>query len=154
MFSIKESYEEIQLALNEILCNLEAISTLKEITVEGKTYPIKFYLGGDLKFLALVLGINAANSKRPCIWCFSNKKHFCNYKKIFSIRDKILKARTLKHAKKRYLKKAVKDRLGYTAKSLVNFIEFDDVVVDVLHLNLRISDKLMDLLIRFLISID
>ncbi len=32
-------------------------------------YKIKKYLGDDLKSLACLYGINAANSRCPCIWC-------------------------------------------------------------------------------------
>lgn len=31
---------------------------------------VEFFLGGgDLKFLALVCGINAANATYSCVWC-------------------------------------------------------------------------------------
>ena len=42
---------------------------LEVITIEDKVYIIKFFLGGDLKFLALACGIEAANSVYACVWC-------------------------------------------------------------------------------------
>ena len=32
-------------------------------------YEVTKYLAGDMKFLAIMFGINAANSKYPCVWC-------------------------------------------------------------------------------------
>ena len=31
-------------------------------------YKIQFFLGGDLKFLAIVCGIEAANADHACVW--------------------------------------------------------------------------------------
>lgn len=69
----KEDYNEIKNSLKEIL---DMIRNLKNITFENKTYKIEYFLGGDLKFLALALGINASNGDYPCIWCKSLKSSF------------------------------------------------------------------------------
>ena len=42
---------------------------MKSITINDKSYKIETYLGGDLKFLATVCGIDAANCEYACIWC-------------------------------------------------------------------------------------
>lgn len=52
VFKVKsESYEEIKVALKELLLQLEQI---KKISIGDIQYEVKFWLGGDLKFLALV----------------------------------------------------------------------------------------------------
>ena len=33
------------------------------------TYKLTYFLGADMKFLAMALGIAAANSTYSCIWC-------------------------------------------------------------------------------------
>jgi len=43
----------LKTALKELL---DELKTLKTIEVDGTEYTIEFWLGGDLKFLALVLG--------------------------------------------------------------------------------------------------
>lgn len=48
----------------------------KTIKIESKSYDIEYFLGGDLKFLALVLGVNAATADYPCPWCESEKEKF------------------------------------------------------------------------------
>lgn len=70
---IKEDYDEIRDSLRELSQFLE---NLKEIKYQDKTYTLEYFLGGDLKFLSLVLGINAANSIYPCPWCESAKGKF------------------------------------------------------------------------------
>lgn len=49
---------------------------LKEIIFEDKTYSLEYFLGGDLKFLALALGINQSTGHYPCIWCKTKKEDF------------------------------------------------------------------------------
>ncbi len=54
IFKIRsECYESLQGALKELI---EEISLIEAINVNGNSYNITFWLGGDLKFLALALG--------------------------------------------------------------------------------------------------
>jgi len=39
------------------------------LKIDGRPNNIEFYLGGDLKFLAIVCGIEAANTEYACVWC-------------------------------------------------------------------------------------
>ncbi len=50
---ITEDYDSIKTALKEIL---ESLATFDSMNIDGVDYKIEFWLGGDLKFLALVLG--------------------------------------------------------------------------------------------------
>ena len=55
--SVNESdtVNELKIALTEVI---DELKLLKEIVVDGIEYKIEFWLGGDLKFLALILGKN------------------------------------------------------------------------------------------------
>ena len=66
-----ENYENIKACLKEII---EIIENFKTITIDGKEFKIDSYAGGDLKWLAIVFGINAANSKCSCPLCKWNSK--------------------------------------------------------------------------------
>jgi hypothetical protein len=66
LFDISESYGEIKEAVTEIE---EEIKNLTDIEINGEKSNIEQYLGGDLKFLALVTGIMQAVSKFPCVCC-------------------------------------------------------------------------------------
>ncbi len=54
-----EDQKELKIALKEIL---EELTLLKTIEIDGREYTIEFWLGGDLKFLALVLGMPLLSS--------------------------------------------------------------------------------------------
>ena len=67
MFEIEsENYDNVKSALKDLL---QELKTINEITINGKTYKIKFVFGGDLKFISIVFGLQAANSNHPCPWC-------------------------------------------------------------------------------------
>jgi len=72
---IKEDYGTISIALKEII---EELQNFRELLINGIEYNIKYTLGGDLKWLAIVTGINAANSDQPCPWCKFNNAHGVN----------------------------------------------------------------------------
>ena len=103
-----------------------------------------YSLGGDWKFLAHICGSAAANQNFACIWrkCLKHERFDINKK--LSLTDKSLEARDLhkigKHAKSKQ----------YNCKTnlLFDFIPIDHVIIDTLHLFLRISDNLIKILIR------
>lgn len=90
-----ENYKELSICLKEIVSELREI---KELEINGKIYKIAIYVGGDLKFLANIYGINAANSLYPCLWCKCCKNEFDNLDKEWSISDPAKGARKLEEA--------------------------------------------------------
>jgi hypothetical protein len=53
MFKIKENYESLKSALKDLLV---LIKNCQEVEIDGVKYKIEYWLGGDMKFLLLVLG--------------------------------------------------------------------------------------------------
>ena len=140
MFQINgEKYDELKGSLKEIL---EQIKELESIDVMGKTFKIKKFFAGDLKFLATMFGINPANSDYPCLWCT------CNLKNILDVNAKWPITRTYKQALEKKNLKTKEQRQGYVREPLIDFIDFDSVLIDTLHLLLRITDKLFDVLFK------
>ena len=140
IMKIKENYDEIRHGLKDLINEMR---TLSEIIVNGRTLNVVYYLGGDWKFLACVCGIGAANSEYACIWCTCSKKERCKKEMSWSITDESKGARTVD-------KISVWQRRGrYSCKNvpLFDFIPVKNVVIDVLHLFLRISDVLIQELI-------
>ena len=72
-----ENYETVQTAVSEIF---KALSQFTQIEINGVQYEVEKYFGGDMKFLAIIYGINAANSHFPCLWC----EEFNSQKKVDS----------------------------------------------------------------------
>lgn len=67
IFKVSESdYSALYEALQDII--IEA-NNLKYITINVNKYDIQYFLGGDMKLLALVCGIESATSTYSCIWC-------------------------------------------------------------------------------------
>jgi hypothetical protein len=134
-----ENYEHVNECLMkpfEEICNLENI-----LEVEGVLFKLTFQMGGDMKFLAIYGGINAANSTHPCVWCTASKHDFCKLEL-----DTNAKARSIKESL--LLLNEKKDNLGYKNKPMCLLFEFTEIIPDLLHLFLRISDKLEDTLLK------
>ena len=67
MFKIdKENYEQLKDCLNEIFIQIEQ---LNEIEIDNDIFETELFLSCDLKFQALLSGINSANAEYPCVWC-------------------------------------------------------------------------------------
>ena len=136
-----EEYDNLRDSLIDLRNEME---NLKEIQVNGCTYKIDYFLCGDWKFLALVCGVGKANQDYACIWCKCPRAQRWHTSKQWSITDSKFGARSLNEiecfasAKKYNCRK----------KPLFKFISLDHVVIDTLHLFLRISDNLIDLFVR------
>lgn len=85
-----ENYDNLEESL-AVLNN--EMSNLKEITVNNHKYSIKYFLGGDWKFLACVCGLGAANQNFAFIWCKCPKHERFDISKKWSLTDKSLGAR-------------------------------------------------------------
>ena len=130
-----ESYENLRESLVDLI---DEMSNLTDITVNDKNYAIEYFLGGDWKFLALVCGIGRANEDYACIWCKCPKAQRWNTNKQWNI------TRTIEDI----CLCAASRKFNCKAKPLFYFIPMDHVVIDNLHMFLRISDVLIDLFIR------
>lgn len=58
ILELSEHYDELAIGLHDV----KEVSQLEEIEVDGQSYALQYYLGGDWKFLALICGLNAANA--------------------------------------------------------------------------------------------
>ena len=137
----KDDYESIRESVAELR---EEMRNLNEITVNQKTFNIEYFLGGDWKFLATVCGIGQANQDYACIWCLCPKSLRHDISKSWSLTNTADGARTIDLIKQHARAKK------YNCRNvpLFDFIPLDHVIIDTLHLFLRISDILIELLIR------
>ena len=146
IMKISESYEQLASGLQDIIEEARDIQVLK---INEQIFKIIFFLGGDWKFLATSCGLDAANSEFPCIWCKCPKLKRADLSLEWSITDPRKGARTTEEIKKKAkLGKRNKDRYNCSRDPLFDFIPMDRVIIDTLHLFLRISDNLIELLIR------
>ena len=108
ILELREHYDELAAGLPDIA---QEVSELQEIEVDGKSYALRYYLGGDWKFLALVCGLNAANADYSCIWCKCHSKDRWNMQLKWSLSDTSKGARSIEEIKT-LSKKPAKQQYG------------------------------------------
>ena len=87
-----EDYELLKTSLSDLV---EEVEHLSSIMIKGVTVPIEFYLGGDLKFLAIICGIQSAMATYSCVWCTCPSSERYDMTKEWSITDPEKGARTI-----------------------------------------------------------
>ena len=137
----KENYDSIRVSLGDLKDEME---NLKEITVNDKNYKIEYFLGGDWKFLVTVCGLGPANQEHACIWCKCPREDRWDTNKQWSMIDAEKGARSLEEI----MQYSRRKQFNCKNPPLFPFISLDHVIIDTLHLFLRISDNLIELLIR------
>ena len=140
----EESYGSLQRGLEDIRNEVERLTSIE---VDGITYDLEYYLGGDWKFLAIVMGIDSARSEYACIWCKCSKEERANMDKTWSIRDTTHGARTVEESIELSRKPKSKKQYNVSHPPLFPTIPLHNVVIDNLHMFLRVSDVLLNLLL-------
>ena len=113
----------------------EPASSLQDVLSEASNLQtIEYFLGGDWKFLALVCGIDAANSEYSCIWCKCPNRDRWNMDLEWSVTDVSKGTRTIDEITR--LAKLTKSMTRYNCSHppLFHFIPIHHVVIDSLHL--------------------
>jgi len=148
MLNAEEKYEHLSVALKDIE---EEIKSTQSVNIDGHEFHIKYFFGADMKCLAICLGLEAANADYSCIWCKCPKDERHITSKTWE--DKL---RTIEEIQTLALKKKTKTQLKYGCirQPLFPSIPVDHVIPDILHLFLRISDVLINLLILGLRRLD
>ena len=152
ILKVSENYDELASALQDII---QEAKDFEIVTVDGKTFKIEYYLGGDWKFLAVVCGLESATCEHSCIWCKCPKGKRWDMSLEWSLTDSNKGARTTDEiAAKSELAKTSKLRFNCCRPPLFSFIPMSRVVIDSLHLFLRFADVLINLLIKDLRTLD
>jgi len=130
--------------------------SLESLTIKDKVYKVQFFLGGDWKFLAVVCVLEAATCEYACVWCKCPKHQRWDMSLAWSITDqpKVLEL-LMRSQKKLSLERETNKEFNCCRRApLFSFIPMHCVVIDSLHLFLRIADVLSNLLIRDLRIVD
>ncbi|XP_020911538.2 uncharacterized protein LOC110249299 [Exaiptasia diaphana] len=135
-----ESYELLETSCSDIFQDVNKLIKEKYIKIDGCDDPIEIEIcmGGDYKFLLLIMGLKGATSDFACLWCkiFKALRYDMSKPMDFYITDKEM-IRTLEDIKKC----ALKNSYSCEHVPLVN-IPLENIVLDELHLMLRVTDKL------------
>lgn len=154
LINTTEKYENLSECVEDIVSEMKTLDTLK---VGEYTYLIHFYLGADMKFLSMCIGMEAANSTYACVWCKCPFSERHNLKNNWSITDKVNGgAQSIEEIQKlaKLRKSRKNEKHGCINQPLFPCILIKRVIPDILHLFLRISDVLTNLLILELRRMD
>lgn len=155
IFRDSESYECLSICLRDVISEVDLISR-NGITVDEQKFDVDFYLGADWKFLATVCGIDSPNCTYACIWCTCpNNERYDSGNTNWSLTDPSKGARTVESIS-RASRLPAKSRRKFNCSRLPLFpmVPISRVVIDNLHLYLRITDNLINLLITDLRRLD
>lgn len=142
-----ESHATLTECFKEIV---EELQRVNEIEVNGRKVKVVLYYGADWKMLAIVLGLLSANSKYPCVWCKCPKEEFHLYDQDWSIVEPSQGARSPQEQRE-LVSQNQKKSYAYSYQRNPIFgdlIPYSRYMIDMLHLFLRISDTLFNLLIK------
>ena len=143
-----ENYGSVTECFKELI---EEFAILNTIKVQERELKIIYYYAGDWKMLANSLGILGANSKHPCVWCKCSKDNFYDTEQEWSITNPKQGARTHEEQAAILSHPNMKDivNFGYTRVPIFkDIIPISRYMIDMLHLFLRISDTLFNLLVK------
>ena len=66
ILNIPEKYEDFATSLEGICFEASHLDTIK---LNRNKYKTELFMGGDMKFLLLIYGLDAANAQHSCLWC-------------------------------------------------------------------------------------
>ena len=146
---MREKHENLEAIYAYMMAEIRELSSVE---FHGVSVPVHYYYCADWKYLAIVCGLYGANSNWPCI--------FCHWSKTKSAAAKELAAPTAKPDGPRTLEfqatclSSNNNHYGYKHASLLTDIPIKNIIIDTLHLKIRILDKLTNLLLRALCDMD
>ena len=133
-----ENYELLRKMMEPVASELNnlVLNGLKDLN--GKIWTIKPYFSSDWKFMAIILGFNAPNSKNFCPWCLCTKENIGNMHKVYTIE------KNMNQIKSAFLNNnsSTKPPPGHVKPPLLNMIPLNHYIPDELHIMLRIWDRL------------
>lgn len=147
----EENRTNLEKTLGPLFDEINKIHSAGRITVAETEYETEIFVGGDMKFLQLLLGLNGSTANYACCWCKVAKDDRGTITHDWNYYHKDTLFRTVAEMKK--LSESTKVQYGVKHTPLLN-IELDHYIPDELHLLLRVMDVLLRNLIDDALSKD
>ena len=131
---------------------MEPFKNFNKVTIGNKEYRIVQKFCADMKFIVECYGLVCSHSSYGCIYCEANLREPWkngDEKMVYPINRTLQKSSEIVEQNLNKDKTSKDVLKGYVYKPLLH-IEFNMIVIDTLHLFLRISDKLFATLINIL----
>lgn len=142
-----EDYNTLKESLRDVFVEINTMIHEGQLSVGDSTVNTEFFLGGDYKFLLLLLGLKGATSNYACVWCKVHKSERWKVERDYRDYNSTPLCRSLKEIKEMCQKKT--DNYCCCLEPL-----FDHVIIDELHLMLRVTDVMIENLIREMLDWD
>lgn len=130
---VPEEYEALRIALGNIRTEVNNLITKGFLEIGDRTVKVEFFLWGDYKFLLLALGMKSATCHNSCILC---KVH---------INERSDLSKPLNYFQTVQMKRRIDNTWasdpGCKGQPLFS-VPLENVLIDELHLLLRITDRL------------
>jgi hypothetical protein len=147
----KEDYDVLKESFKDVLRDINEVVAEKKIDVDEGTVNLEFFLGGDYKFILLMMGLSGATSNHACVWCTVHKDERWNMSHDLEYYNSPPLKRTLEEMHR--LAGKTKQNFCCVHKPLLD-IELSHVILDELHLLLRVMDVLIGNLVQGAIDWD
>ena len=147
----EEKYGTLKESFQNVFDEINALNRSKKLTIDDRDYNVELFLGGDYKFILILLGMKSATSSHSCVWCkvhshgrydMSFPLHHYNSDPHRRTLEEIIKLAGLK-----------KDNYCCVNDPLLS-IDLDHIILDELHLLLRVTDVLINNLIDDFLEMD
>ncbi|GES79267.1 hypothetical protein GLOIN_2v1792490 [Rhizophagus clarus] len=131
-----EKYETLNVVLEPLIMELRKLKEEGFRDNQNREWKIELYFSSDWKFLAMCLGLNAANSKYFCPWCEVSKEQQGDFSYEWTIN------KTMDQVRENYT-----FYKGHIQPAIFDMIPLQNWIPDELHIMLRITDVLWRLVI-------
>ena len=64
-----EKYQTLKESFANAFNDINSMNATKTTSIAGKNINFEFFLGGDYKFILIILGLKGATSHYACAWC-------------------------------------------------------------------------------------
>ncbi|CAG2242280.1 unnamed protein product [Mytilus edulis] len=139
----KEDYDSLKKSCKPIFEEINSLYKRGTIEVDGRKINLEILLGGDMKFLQILLGLGGSLCNYSCPWCRIHKGEREDMTKPWDFYHGNNMNRTAQNLEE----DVVRNHYGVRAQPLI-MIEPEHIIIDELHLLLRICDKLLSNLIK------
>ena len=144
-----ESYEMLKVSCRDVFRDINKLNEDKHIVAEGRMIEVNVCLSADYKFLLLVMGLAGANSAHACLFCNVHKDNRHDVTKPIGYYEDPDRKRTVHKIEQ----SAAAKTLSVKEKPLLK-ISIENIVIDELHLLLRITDKLTTNMVHLMLEQD
>ena len=134
-----EKYETLKSSMGSVISEINSIINKGKVEIDGREVNIEVFLGGDYKFLLMTMGLKGATSDYACLWCKIHKLQRWDMTKDLDFYNTGELKRTLQEIRNFH------NSNKFCCIHLPLFdIELDHVVLDELHLMMRVTDRLTE----------